>query len=415
MELEAVSMKYQKEISLLQSKLRESLDQLKLVEMSKRQIQDNMKQAFMRGLCAMNMEAMNTINPRQPSSLLGNGDMEKLADNMSKNITKIGNALDIQQNDMAMGNFQSDRQRQNTQPQQQQNYYSDRRDIDQGYGNKFTQQRQSNYDSMNRHANPVSAPSRGYISENQNISSRFLNTDINNDIIENPDKFSNEEVDQLFNNAMKNFNTDSRGVRNENGSVREESSGVVILRDPLPESKEHLWRQAPVVGAKPQSPEINYSSKKIIQPLIPQHEELPQVGDIEINSDYLPPSLRNYSSKPKDNKKRIRESAQNMIKTMAMIQETEYEEEESSFQVDTMRSSNEGKVLRFEPKGQRVKSNRGLGYDDAFEVKSERKNGLRKSKVVRSKIDTGLRAPKSRQRKAKRGDSSKKRIPKNWG
>lgn len=92
-ELETVSMKYQKEITLLQSKLRTSLDELEAINRSKIQMQEQLKQAFMRGLCAMNLEAMNVLKPGEVAQANFDPKINQMADAMSLNLTNIETAL----------------------------------------------------------------------------------------------------------------------------------------------------------------------------------------------------------------------------------------------------------------------------------------------------------------------------------
>jgi hypothetical protein len=63
---------YGKEIQGLRNQLAES-NKIVEEETRNRQImQDNLKKAFMRGVCALNFEAMNVLNPNSTSSSEGN-------------------------------------------------------------------------------------------------------------------------------------------------------------------------------------------------------------------------------------------------------------------------------------------------------------------------------------------------------
>jgi len=68
-QIEMISMKYQKEISTLQTKLSEALAELHQVNQNKKEMQNQLKRAFMRGLCAMNLEAMDVLNPEDMKQL----------------------------------------------------------------------------------------------------------------------------------------------------------------------------------------------------------------------------------------------------------------------------------------------------------------------------------------------------------
>lgn len=61
--VEMISMKYQKEISTLQNKLSELTAEINASNQHKKDMQNQLKRAFMRGLCAMNLEAMDVLNP----------------------------------------------------------------------------------------------------------------------------------------------------------------------------------------------------------------------------------------------------------------------------------------------------------------------------------------------------------------
>lgn len=61
-ELEQVSNKYQKQIQTLRERLSEATLRIDDYERNKHQLQDNLKKAFMKGVCAMNFEAMNALN-----------------------------------------------------------------------------------------------------------------------------------------------------------------------------------------------------------------------------------------------------------------------------------------------------------------------------------------------------------------
>ncbi|CAG9329660.1 unnamed protein product [Blepharisma stoltei] len=54
---------YNKEIELLTARLNQAEAKINEEEEAKKNIQDNLKKAFMRGVCALNFEAMNILNP----------------------------------------------------------------------------------------------------------------------------------------------------------------------------------------------------------------------------------------------------------------------------------------------------------------------------------------------------------------
>ena len=62
-ELAELSAKYNKEIELLSNRLNEALRELDAAERNKLDMQENLKKAFMRGVCALNFEAMSILKP----------------------------------------------------------------------------------------------------------------------------------------------------------------------------------------------------------------------------------------------------------------------------------------------------------------------------------------------------------------
>lgn len=56
-----IANRYQKEIEMLREKLAEATQQIDSHEKNKAQLQDNLKKAFMKGICAMNFEAMSAL------------------------------------------------------------------------------------------------------------------------------------------------------------------------------------------------------------------------------------------------------------------------------------------------------------------------------------------------------------------
>lgn len=60
-DLSDLAAKYNKEIDLLSQKLKEANDQLEIANKQKLDMQENLKKAFMRGVCALNFEAMSVL------------------------------------------------------------------------------------------------------------------------------------------------------------------------------------------------------------------------------------------------------------------------------------------------------------------------------------------------------------------
>lgn len=63
MEVQNISASYSKEIEMLRKKLDEANRTVERNNMQKANMQDNLKKAFMRGVCALNFEAMNILDP----------------------------------------------------------------------------------------------------------------------------------------------------------------------------------------------------------------------------------------------------------------------------------------------------------------------------------------------------------------
>lgn len=64
-ELGELAAKYNKEIDMLNTRLNEALRSLEEADRNKVDIQENLKKAFMRGVCALNFEAMNILDTRE--------------------------------------------------------------------------------------------------------------------------------------------------------------------------------------------------------------------------------------------------------------------------------------------------------------------------------------------------------------
>lgn len=76
-ELADLAAKYNKEIDMLTKRLDEALRNLDEAEKNKQDIQENLKKAFMRGVCALNFEAMSILKPGEQ------GADESLSDQMA--------------------------------------------------------------------------------------------------------------------------------------------------------------------------------------------------------------------------------------------------------------------------------------------------------------------------------------------
>lgn len=68
-EMSIISAQYSKEIDTLRKQLNESRDAVEAYERTKIMMQENLKKAFMKGVCTMNMEAMSILNPSEQMNI----------------------------------------------------------------------------------------------------------------------------------------------------------------------------------------------------------------------------------------------------------------------------------------------------------------------------------------------------------
>lgn len=61
--MQVISGQFSKEIEQLKTQLSEANTQVEKDAATKQMMQDNLKKAFMKGVCAMNMEAMSILGP----------------------------------------------------------------------------------------------------------------------------------------------------------------------------------------------------------------------------------------------------------------------------------------------------------------------------------------------------------------
>ena len=97
-ELSELSAKYNKEIDTFSTKLNETNKLLEEATKNKIDIQENLKKAFMRGVCALNFEAMSILQPTTQASIDQNA-LERLmasTSNISNKVADLGiNMRDI--------------------------------------------------------------------------------------------------------------------------------------------------------------------------------------------------------------------------------------------------------------------------------------------------------------------------------
>ena len=85
--LNEMAKKYGKEITDLRNKLNDANILIEQNNQAKSQIQENLKKVLMRGVMAMNMEAMNVLD----KDVLKNNDISAIADNIMNNVNEISN------------------------------------------------------------------------------------------------------------------------------------------------------------------------------------------------------------------------------------------------------------------------------------------------------------------------------------
>ena len=85
LEVQNIGASYSKEIEMLRRKLEEANRSLERNNMQKVNMQENLKKAFMRGVCALNFEAMNILDP--------NGEDPLLAEKSTQHLSQIENEM----------------------------------------------------------------------------------------------------------------------------------------------------------------------------------------------------------------------------------------------------------------------------------------------------------------------------------
>ena len=68
LEIQSISANYSKEIEMLRARLDDANKQIEVGNAQKNGMQENLKKAFLRSVCALNFEAMNILDPNAPES-----------------------------------------------------------------------------------------------------------------------------------------------------------------------------------------------------------------------------------------------------------------------------------------------------------------------------------------------------------
>ena len=92
--LNEMAQKYGKEINDLRNKLNDANLLIEQNNQAKAQIQENLKKVLMRGVMAMNMEAMNVLD----KDVLQNNDISAIADNIMNNVGDLNNNTNTNSN-----------------------------------------------------------------------------------------------------------------------------------------------------------------------------------------------------------------------------------------------------------------------------------------------------------------------------
>ena len=98
--LNEMAQKYGKEINDLRNKLNDANILIEQNNQAKAQIQENLKKVLMRGVMAMNMEAMNVLD----KDVLKNNDISAIADNIMNNVNEISNTNNNNSNNINVNN-----------------------------------------------------------------------------------------------------------------------------------------------------------------------------------------------------------------------------------------------------------------------------------------------------------------------
>lgn len=232
-------------------------------------MQEQLKQAFMRGLCAMNLEAMNVLTPGEQPNANYDPKIGKLADSMSVNLTNIDTALSRSANTQNIGLARPQIYGNGSQNVQK------LAPIQESFGiGESTIGAQSEPIGI-RNLNPSNALSNKFNQAPSNPSVNPITKLKTQNLPDDLSTLTKEQLDMLYSQTLQNYseideanlqtpqydaikksgiNTLSSlrqnvGTFQENERLKTESN-VHVVRDPPPESREHLWRQAPVVGRK---------------------------------------------------------------------------------------------------------------------------------------------------------------------
>lgn len=261
-------MKYQKEIAMLQSKLKDTMIELEEMKRGKVSMQNQLKRAFMKGLCAMNLEAMDVLDLKDIENGSGISNQKILNEeneiNYSMGITQFGDQQRIIQEKKQIEFLRNleNKRAQNSQNDTNNFYRGDRRELSEKIDFNSGLERTKNeifvkedFSKEKAYEYTISELSKHIRPETENNYTSYTKEPFKREEEENPidlnnlQNLSSKELDEVFSNYVKNMDKE----KNIGGElVTQKTSSVVVLQQPAPESKEHLWRQAPIVGRRDQ-------------------------------------------------------------------------------------------------------------------------------------------------------------------
>lgn len=279
--VEMISMKYQKEISTLQTKLSELTAEINASNQHKKDMQNQLKRAFMRGLCAMNLEAMDVLNPedaiRQGEMVLTKEELATLNSIEKKSSQNTNN-----QSQTSSTRYQTDRLQEQLpytsiyKPEQEFTYskkpdprpapeYNSlnmaiKENMKHEYAALYSHDeaiKGSDIDKPYDYGKYRSAASNGMADGRQDMSKH---THTNEDDIHSTyriDRGKSENVDDMYENMLREFNIKSEVLGNVSseatGQSMKENRKVTIMSEPLVDSS--LCRLSPksIFGVKHQS------------------------------------------------------------------------------------------------------------------------------------------------------------------
>lgn len=214
-EMSVISAQYSKEIDTLRKQLNEARDAINTYEKTKMMTQENLKKAFMKGVCAMNMEAMTILNPNDQS------DMEKKFESLAEGV--FSESTPIRQlafNGSNNGDYQA--------------YDSNvkEEEVFKRFGINMSDAHESEKSIPN--SSVQNTPSQQHRTENH--------------------QYTNEKEIKVERNAYTELDTASMSKPyNKSSAVKINRTGDdIVINNSKIESKDNAWKPAPVMNHEPQ-------------------------------------------------------------------------------------------------------------------------------------------------------------------